>query len=525
MDEPQARVSGPSANVTRLADLIRVAARRQKQAVAVEFEGETRSYEAFCRRSLQLCAGLQGFCARGDRIAIFARNCIEYLELYAALQIGGFVAVPVNYRLAAEELLYIVQNSGARALVVEEEFLPLLEQLGEKLALAEDAIVIIGRAPPGHRNLAALIAGAEPQDAKPAGRPLDPAAIYYTSGTTGFPKGAVLSQLALLIRFCSWGWKFGITDEDTVLVPGPVFHQSFCSIAIIALCMGGKVVLQRDFEPDAALRAIGSQRITWSFLVPKMLAALVERLAAGSSWDLSSVRTLLSSGATLPQPLLAALRHHFPGARLCDAYGWTESGWITISSQEELTRKERSVGRPTFGCELAILDPEGNVLGPGETGRICAANPVPFLGYHANPAATAAIRFGKWEASGDIGYLDDDGYLFILDRERDVIISGGENIYPAEIERVLVEHPDVAEVAVVGVPDQTWGETPRACVVVRDGHAPSDEELIAYCAERIARYKRPRSIARYEALPRNSMGKVLRRELRAHFWTEGGAIP
>ena len=212
------------------------------------------------------------------------------------------------------------------------------------------------------------------------------------------------------------------------------------------------------------------------------------------------------------------LTNRIPKARLADTYGWTESGWITYCRHEDILASDRSVGRASFGCEIAILDEIGNELPRGTEGTIYACNPVPFLGYHENPEATRSMRAGKWETGGDVGVIDERGFVHILDRKKDMVVSGGENIYPAEIERVLAEHPKVLEVAVVGVLDEKWGESPRACVVPRPGDTVTIEELVAFCDGKIARYKHPRSLFTLDALPRNSMGKVLRRELREQFW-------
>ena len=518
-----APVSTPSMNTACLAHLFLGTARRQPGSTAIEFEGRSLTYGnlaagiARCGAALQRRLGLRA----GERVAILSRNCPEYIELYLALQIAGLVAVPINYRLAGDELVFVMTNSGASALFVGDELLSLVENVEARLGPARNRIVVLGEAPAGRLGYTDLVTeGALPVSKSAPVSPTAPAAIFYTSGTTGFPKGATLSQIALLIRFCSWGWRFGICDEDVSFVPGPIFHQSFASIAIVTLCVGGRVILAREFEPSAALSDFARHRVTWSFMVPKMLSALVETIKAQPRPVAHhNLRVLLSSGATLPRPLFAALERAFPSARINDAYGWTESGWITVSSHADILRKGRSIGRASFGCEVAILDAEGRELGPNEVGRIYACNPVPFLGYHANPTATAEMRVGRWETGGDVGYLDDEGYLYILDRERDIIITGGENVYPAEIERVLSDHPALLEVAVVGVPDAQWGESPRACIVLRPNQTVTDEDVLAFCQDRIARYKRPRSVFRMEALPRNSMGKVLRRELRSRFWT------
>jgi acyl-CoA synthetase (AMP-forming)/AMP-acid ligase II len=509
-------------NVTCLADLIGIAVRRNAAAVAIEYEGGQRTYGQFwdhanrCAHAF-LALGLNA----GDRVVMFASNCPEYLEIYIGLQLAGLVAVPANYRLTAQELAYLVTNSRSSALVIGEEFLPLLSTLQTKLPFDAASIVVLGAAKDHAKAYERLIAAA-PTATMPSKAALHkPGAIFYTSGTTGFPKGAMMSHLTMLTRFSSWGWRFGITEDDVTLVPGPIFHQSFGSIAIISLCVGAKVILRADFRGDQILHDIDHYGVTWSFLVPKMISTLQEAAAGGARvGECRALRGIMSSGARLPTPLIDDFESMLPRARLSDAYGWTESGWLTYCRHEDLLRTNRSLGRPSFGCEVAILDDDGRMPPPGEPGQIYAINPVPFMGYFDNPEATAAMRVGKWETGGDVGVIDEQGFLHILDRKRDTIISGGENIYPAEIERVLVEHPKILEVAVVGVQDKTWGESPRACVVLRDGEEITEQELIGFCAGKLAKFKHPKSLVVLAALPRNSMGKVLRRELREQFWIQ-----
>jgi long-chain acyl-CoA synthetase len=510
-------------NVTCLADLIGITVRRNPAAVAIEYEGGQRTYGQFWQRAVNCCGALLALGLQsGSRVVVFASNCPEYLEIYVGLQLAGLVAVPANYRLTAEELGYLIANSRSSALVIGAEFLSLLDTLATRLPFGVDKIVVLGAAG-DHANAYERLIARVPSAAPPRHAILnEPGAIFYTSGTTGFPKGAVMSHLTMLTRFSSWGWRFGITEEDVVLVPGPMFHQSFGSIAIISLCVGARIVLCQDFRGEEILHDIDRYGVTWSFLVPKMIATLQEAAEAGARvGDCKALRGVMSSGSRLPTPLIEGFEGMFPQARLSDAYGWTESGWLTYCPHDDMIRTNRSLGRSSFGCEIAILNDEGRMLRPGEAGQIYAINPVPFMGYFDNPEATGAMRVGKWETGGDVGMIDEQGFLHILDRKRDTIISGGENIYPAEIERVLAAHPKILEVAVVGVQDEKWGESPRACVVLRPGEAITEQEVISFCVGKLAKFKYPKSLFTLDALPRNSMGKVLRRDLREKFWNEG----
>ncbi len=510
-----------SANVTRLVDLVRVTTRRQPAMPAIDFDSGSRTFAEVYDRGLQLAHGMLATGLEpGDAVGILATNSPEYLETYLALQLAGLVAAPVNFRLVGEEVAYILSNCEARGLVIGAEFLSLLDRIRPGLpTLRERSVVVLGRPTEHEQTYEGLLARAQAREFPSLASPWSPATIFYTSGPTGFPKGAMMSHLNVLTRLASWGWDFGITGADVVLIPGPVFHMSFASIALVTLAAGGRVILMRDFTPDAALDLIERHGVTWSFLVPKMLSLLLDTLAeAGRHRDVSSVRGILSSGSPLSKPVFEQLVDAFPNARIDDAYGWTETGWVSLCRHQDMLRKERSVGRAAFGCELAVCNEAGEEVPPGEVGEIFAANPIPFLGYYGNPGATALMRRGKWETGGDLGTLDDDGFLYIVDRKKDMIVSGGENVYPAEIERVLAQHPGILEVAVVGVPDERWGESPRACVVIHPGQSVTAEEIMGFCNGRLARYKHPRSVAFLDALPRNAMGKVLRRELRERYW-------
>lgn len=509
-------------NVACLADLVGIAVRRNRSAIAIEHDGGELTYAELWDRAKRCAAALLGLGLKpGERVVIFASNSHQYLEIYVGLQLAGLVAVPANYRLTADELSYLVTNSRSGALIIGEEYLTLLAPLQTGLPFGEHKIIVIG-AGSDHANAYERLIAAAPSGAVSCLAAADkPGAIFYTSGTTGFPKGAVMSHLTLLTRFSSWGWRFGITEDDVTLVPGPIFHQSFGAVAIISLCVGARIVLRTEFRGEQILHDIDRCGVTWSFLVPKMLSTLQEAAAGGVRVGAcKALRGIMSSGARLPTPLIADFETMFPKARLSDAYGWTESGWLTYCRHEDLLPSSRSLGRPSFGCEVAILDEEGRKLPPGKAGQIYAINPVPFIGYFDNPEATAAMRVGKWETGGDVGMMDEQGFVHILDRKRDTIISGGENIYPAEIERVLAEHPKIHEVAVVGVQDVKWGESPRACVVLRPGEQLTEQEMIGFCTGKLAKFKHPKSLVILEALPRNSMGKVLRRELRERFWTQ-----
>jgi fatty-acyl-CoA synthase len=514
-------------NSVRSVDLIRGIARRQPRATAIVYRDRTITYAEVYERSVRLANVLLARGLKpGDRLGILAKNRPEYIEIYLATQLAGIVAVPVNFRLVANELQYILSNCDARGLIVAEEFLDVVDAIRHQLpALDGDCVIVLQDKNGGAECYEELLSAATVSEVKAKAALTDPAVIFYTSGTTGFPKGAVMSQLNIVQRMIALGWELGVHCRDVMLVPGPLFHLSFSFMSMIPLFIGGRSVILDEFGTSEVLDAIERYQVTRSFMVPKMFSLLVDELKGGGKGDRSSVRHFLSSGSALPRDVFEDLLIMFPNVRVAESMGWTESSWIVLCPHEDLLRKQGSAGRAAFGSELAILDEDGNELPHGQIGQIYGACPISFLGYYGNQEATAAMRRGKWETGGDVGYTDEEGFLYILDRKRDMIISGGENIYPAEVERVIGQHPQVLEVAVVGVADAKWGESPRACVVMKDGGKMSAEEVMRFCDGKLARYKLPRSVAFIDQLPRNSMGKVLRRELRDRFAAHGKSSP
>ena len=508
-------------NIIRSADMFAALAGSQPSAPAIEFCGETRSYAAVDLAATKLAAALVGAgLTSGDRVGILSMNRPEFIEALFGIQYAGMVSVPVNFRLAADEVAYVLGNCSARGLIVEQQYVPLIERVLDLLPeLNRRAIFVLGGDELG-TAYNWLQERDSPQFTRPQVALLDPATIYYTSGTTGFPKGATMSNLNVFARTSWWAWEFGLARGDSILVPGPLFHMGFSGFSLITLANGGCVALMREWDAPQALADIERFSVNWSFLVPKMISDMVETLRDSNARpDLSSVRHFLSSGSPLSKPLMDEAMSNFRDLRLSDGFGWTEVGFCSACRHHELLSRAKSVGRAACGSQLAILDEEGQPLRTGDVGTIHTITPFPFLGYYNNPQGTAGIYHGKWETGGDVGFLDDEGYLHLVDRKNDMIVSGGENVYPAEIERVLVMHPDIFEVTVVGVPDERWGESPRACVVLKPGAQVTEADIIGFCDGRLARYKHPRSVAIFDELPRNAMGKVLRRQIREQYWT------
>jgi acyl-CoA synthetase (AMP-forming)/AMP-acid ligase II len=330
--------------------------------------------------------------------------------------------------------------------------------------------------------------------------------VGYTSGTTGFPKGALWSNDHFLAHIMRWGWEFGLSGEQVMLVPGPLFHLSYAGLSLAALGIGARVRIMPEFSAELALDEL-THHASFAFLVPSMTGLVAEEWRRRGEPEVPAFRFMISSGAPGPLSLTRTAMAMFQNARIAEAYGWTEGGWVTFEVKAEETLLAHSVGWPTFGNEVLVFDEAGRPCPVGEAGEVGVRSLTHFSGYLGRPEETEAAWQNGYVMSGDVGIWQPDGRLCIVDRKKDMIISGGENVYTAEVERILHEHPEVLEAAVVGLPDERWGELVTAMVVPREG-APTAAAIEAFCRKRLAGYKVPRRIEVVAELPRNSMGKV-----------------
>lgn len=497
-----------------MANGVREFARATPQATAV-VDGERRmTYAELYDRSCRLAAYLRGRGLRqGDRLALLSGNRLEYPEVATAAAMAGIVLVPLNPRLAATEVRYIVGHSGAAALILDGD-------LAERAASAVDdsdvrLVLSMGTGGLGSEYEPAL-AEAPGRDVRIAIDEADPFAIFYSAGTTGRPKGIVVSHRArVLTAYCS-AIEWGLGPGRRTVAVAPLYHGAGFSFGYAGVQLGGTCVMLRSFDPEQLLDLVERERPNTMFLVPThahMLRALGDD-ALGRR-DLSSLETLYFNAAPLAQPLkrwiLDALQH----VRLHELYGSTEAGIVTNLRPEDQLRKERCVGQPWFMTELKLIDDDGDEVGFGGTGELFSRSPFLMSGYWNDEAGTMACTTPDgFVSAGDIARLDDEGYVYIVDRKKDMVISGGVNVYPREVEEILMTHPAVAEAAVVGVPSEKWGEELKAYVVLRAGSAFEPAGLETHCREQLAGFKVPRQIDAVDRLPRNAAGKVLKQELR-----------
>ncbi|MET8542039.1 long-chain fatty acid--CoA ligase [Kitasatospora sp. NPDC004799] len=483
-------------------------ARRTPRRTALVHEGAAVDYALLHERCTRLAHALrQAGVRRGDRVAFLGPNHPAYLETLFAAGLLGAVFVPLNTRLAVPELRYQLADSGSSLLLAAR-------QPRDTVGLLADGVEVWQAEGAAYEELLASASG-EPIDEEVG--PDDPCLIMYTSGTTGRAKGAVLTHGNILWNSLNVLVDTDLTSEEVALVSAPLFHTGALNMSCLpVLLKGGTVVLESAFDAGRTLELIQHHRVTCMFGVPTMYDAV----AAAPAWeraDLSSLRNLLCGGA--PVPARTARAYLDRGLDFVQGYGMTEaSPGALILHRADARAHAGTAGVPHFFTEVRVVDPLGGEAAPGEAGEVLVAGPNVTPGYWNLPEATAeSFRDGGWFRSGDIATADAEGYVRLVDRVKDMIISGGENVYPAEIEDVLLEHPAVAECAVIGVAHPVWGEVGRAVVVLREGAAAEPAELLAHLDGRLARYKIPKSVVLAPELPRNATGKLLKGPIRAQF--------
>jgi fatty-acyl-CoA synthase len=490
------------------------ATRSPDRAMTV-FEGRTTTYRDMALGA-QAMAG--GFAERGvgagDVVGLLSYNCPEFLETMFAANYLGAVAMPINWRLAAPEVRYILEHSEARVLVCGEELVPLATAATSGMGGGLLKACISPAADAGWATLAELRTGGRAPDRAPAD-PDDVHRLMYTSGTTGRPKGVMITHANLAWKNLAHLVEFAFTKDDLGLACGPLYHVGALDLTTTSLvAAGATTIIHHSFDAAAVLDELEASRVTAVWLAPAMVNAIMA-LPDVERRDLTSVRLIINGGEKMPIPLIERIQRTFPSAWFADAYGLTETvSGDTFLDRDNIVTKLGSVGRPCLHLDLEVWDEDGRPVPAGERGEIVLRGPKVFKGYWKDPDATARAFAGGWFHTGDIGVRDEDGYLFIVDRLKDMIVSGGENIAGSEIERVLYEHGAVLEAAVVGHPDERWGEVPVAFVVLRPGRSSSAEELMEHCRGQLARFKVPKDVRFLAALPRNPSGKVLKRELR-----------
>jgi acyl-CoA synthetase (AMP-forming)/AMP-acid ligase II len=509
-----------------LGEAVAVHAALAPDKIAARDLARAMTFRQWNERACRLANGLLNLGLRkGDRVAVLAYNCLEWLEIYAAVAKAGLVAVPVNFRLVGAEIRYIVSDAGAGAFIVQDDLIEPVEAIRADLPVPAANYIHFGnpKCPPGYRSYERIIADAATREPAIEVLPADPWAFMYTSGTTGNPKGAIRTHEATALLAVITALDQGFTRDDTGLLVMPLCHSnSLWYATLLGYCGAASVVYSRkSFDPEHLLRTFAEDRVTFTSLVPThyiMMLGLPAATKARYRGDAVD-KLLISSAPARPDTKLAILEQ-FRNSRLLEGYGSTEAGWVTLLRSDDRSDKLGSVGRELTGSgRIKLLDDEGNEVPDGEVGELYSHTPYAFAGYWNLPEKTAEALRGPYCSVGDMARRDEDGYYYLVDRKKNMIISGGENVYPSEVEAVLGAHPKVKDVAVIGVPHEKWGESVHAVIVLHEVATASEAEILDWCRDKIAGYKRPRSAAfiREDEMPRTATGKILHRVLRTRF--------
>jgi len=500
--------------MVNLSSFIRFHAIRSPDRLAVIYGTERITYGDLFDRMRQLAAFLrEKGVGEGDVVGVFMKNSAAFLEIAFAASYLGAVFLPINYRLAAAEVAYIVDNAGAVLVFGDEEF--------DAVLSAIKGVQLVGEA--AQHDMRALTGRAQVIPDEVVRRPEDLFRLMYTSGTTDRPKGVIHSYQNFYWKCMDHVMSLELTSASRLLVAGPLYHVgAFDLPGLAVLWMGGMMCVHREFDTGRVLASIQNEQLTGAWLAPVMLTQILADPDRGD-YDVTSLQWCIGGGEKTPEARIRGFTDYFTQGRYIDAYGLTETGsGDTLMEPGMEIEKIGSTGRALAHVQLTIMGDEGAMLAAGTEGEICLRGPKIAAGYWKDPENTARARHGEWFRTGDVGYLDADGFLFLTDRKKDLIISGGENIASSEVERVLYMLPEIKEVAVIGVPDERWGETPVAVVVFNSGQVLDPDQVKKHCGQHLAGFKVPKRVILRDALPRNPSGKVLKRSLREEY---GGAQP
>lgn len=439
---------------------------------------------------------------RGDRVAILAENCLEFFVLFSAAQKSGFILVPLNYRLAPSEFEFLVNDCRPSLMITENKYKEKIQALNINSVLLEEFAARIWSSFDKPQNEEAILLDEN-----------DPLFILYTSGTTGTPKGAIYTHKMLFWNSVNTTMRLDITSEDHSISCTPLFHTGGWNVIPTPfLHRGASVTLMKKFDPDEVLRLLEKEEATMFMAVPTMLQ-MMAKSPEFEKVKLKSMRYFIIGGEPMPLPLIDLW--HKKGVPIRQGYGLTEAGpSITSLHQSDAVRKRGSIGTPNFYLDIRIVDEENRDMKQGEIGELLLKGPVVTPGYWKNEAATRSVFTDGWFHTGDLVRMDEEGYLYIMDRKKNMYISGGENVYPAEVEKVLLTHPAIEEVAIIGIPDEKWGESGLAFVVVKNGMSLDGERIIDFLREKVAGYKIPKHFQFVDALPKTDTGKLDRKALK-----------
>lgn len=504
-----------------LGDIPRKSALNFPDFPATAFEGTRLTYKELNDRTNALANGLTGMgYKKGDRVTVLAENTHKYLEIYFAAAKLGMSVTPLNFRLSDSELAHIINDSEAACFLVGDGYEERGLGLKEKLDNIKDWIALDNKTE-GCVDYEDLIGNSSTEEPDVDVEENEMAILMYTGGTTGLPKGVMMSHRNIMTALLSMVVSTGFTREDSTCFVLPLFHVSFWP-ALCILMVGGKVVINRKPDLNGILQLIQDEKCTHINAVPTVYNWLLQ-FADVDSFDLSSLRSMTYAGSPFPPELLKQCIKKF-GNIFAQGYGMTEAlGATQLAEWDHVLEGDgshllASAGKAAACAEVRVVDENDAPLNPGEVGEIVVRGKHVMMGYWKNPELTEKVLRGGWYHTGDMGYMNEDGYLFLVDRKADMIVTGGENVYPREVEDVLYEHPAVMEAAVVSAPDEKWGERVQAAVVLKEGQSATEEDLMAHCREKLGGYKCPKAVEFWDELPKTPVGKILRKDVKKKFW-------
>lgn len=508
-----------------LGQALKVNAKKFPNQIALKDRDRAFTYPETNRRVNRLAHSLLSLGLRkGAKVAVLMENSVEIVEIYLATAKTGLVIVPINFRLIGSDVEYIVNNSDAEAIIVHGEFTPCVDEIKPALKnIRPDRYIVVGQEREGYRGYEALMREAPECEPEADVRPEDSWILMYTSGTTGKPKGVIRSHASHIAFYLINAVDFGFNEHDICLNIMPLCHINSTYFTFTFTYIGGTAYIHpaRGFKAEQVLEIIEREKITFISLIPTHYSLILNVSEEARKRDVSSIRKLLCSSAPARKDMKLAIMRFFPGVELYEAYGSTEAGIVTVLKPEYQMKKLGSIGFESLGTDwVKILDEDGNEAGVGEIGELYSRGPMLFDGYYKMPEKTAQSFRGEWFSAGDMARRDEDGFFEIVDRKDNLIITGGEHVYPSEVEKVIGSHPGVLDVAIVGLPHETWGEVVTAFVIPQDLHAPpTEEEIVIFCKDKMAGYKRPRAVRfiSQEEMPRTGSGKVLHRMLRERY--------
>ncbi len=505
-----------------LGQMLKINARHFPSTTALKDRDRSFTYPETNSRVNRLSHSLLGLgLKKGDKVAVLLENCIEIIEIYLAVAKTGIIIVPMNFRLVGKDVDYIVNNSDAKALIVDNEFAPVIDEIKPGLVnISKERYIVVGQKRPGYREYESFIKDSSENEPGMKVLPGDTWILIYTSGTTGKPKGALRSHESHLSFYFINAVDFGFSPHDICLNVMPLCHINSTFFTFTFLYIGATVYVHpaRSFKPEEILGIIEKEKVTFISLIPTHYNLILNVPPEARKYNVSSIKKLLCSSAPARKNMKLAVMEFFPGVQLYEGYGSTEAGIVTVLKPEDQLRKLGSIGYESIGTDfIKIINAEGKVAGVGEVGELYSRVPMLFDGYYKLPEKTAASFRGEWFSAGDMAKKDEDGFYQIVDRKDNMIITGGEHVYPSEVEEVIGCHPCIFDAAVISVPDDKWGEKVVAIVITK---ADIDEKtLLDYCKDKLASFKRPKQILfiNPEEMPRTPTGKILHRVLRKKY--------